>query len=144
MPRIDFYILPEHNIPQRFVCNLTSKVKAEGYSVHIQAQDKNEAKKLDDSLWTFRDISFLPHALIDDADVEQHTVTIGWPDMDQNKTDVLINLTQNEPVETEDYTRILEIVSAEANSKQRARELYRSYREKGYELNTHNIDSSHG
>ena len=68
MPRIDFYILAESNIPHRFVCNLASKVRAEGLRIHVQAESREQAVKLDDGFWTFRDISFIPHALADQAD----------------------------------------------------------------------------
>ncbi len=144
MPQVDFYILPEQGIPPRLVCNLTSKVRAEGCCVHIQARDRDEASQLDNSLWTFRDISFLPHVLADDTAAAQHTITIGWPEAAHNRTEVLINLTQTEPEDSTGYRRIMEIVSAEPTSKARARQLYRCYRDKGYDLNTHEISPGHG
>ncbi|MGI9228325.1 MAG: DNA polymerase III subunit chi [Gammaproteobacteria bacterium] len=139
MPRVDFYILSEHNIPPRFVCNLTSKARSEGQGVHIQARDKEQAQQLDDSLWTFRDISFLPHVLADDPEAGQYAVTIGWPGMPPRQTDVLIDLCHTEPQDCQGYTRVLELVSAETEHKQRARELYRQYKEQDCELHTHNL-----
>ena len=144
MPRIDFYILSAPDIPLRFVCNLTSKVKAEGLGVHIQARSREQAQRLDDSLWTFRDISFLPHALVDEPEAGEHSVTIGWPGAAPVKTDVLIDLCHDEAQDKLGYARILELVSAEAAHKQRARELYRQYREQGYEMQTHHIDHGPG
>ena len=143
MPRIDFYILGENKIPQRFVCNLVSKVIAEGNRIHIHAQSRDEAETLDDSLWTFRDISFLPHAMADQADAPDHPVVIGWPGSARTNADVLINLALEGPENPEQFERVLELVGSRDNNRQLARTRYRRYREAGYELHSHNMDQSH-
>ena len=142
MPRVDFYILSAAQIPLRLVCNLTSKAKSEGHGVHIQAKDQEQARQIDDNLWTFRDISFLPHTLVDDPEAAQHTITIGWPGMPPVQADVLIDLCHSEVPDSQNYARILELVGTER--KQQARRLYKQYQQQGHELHTHHIDHSNG
>ena len=68
MTRADFYIVDVPAIPYRFVCQIADKVRNEGYDMYIHTASREEAATIDDLLWTFRDIGFLPHAVIDSAD----------------------------------------------------------------------------
>ena len=88
---------------------------------------------LDDLMWTYKDISFLPHGLIDD-DADGNTITIGWEGEVSNSNEVLINLSSNVPEFVDNFKRIIEIVPADNADKQRARDRYRQYRQAGFEL----------
>ena len=56
---------------------MTAKVRRQGLMVHIHAESRDEAVKLNDLLWTFRDISFVPHCLADERkDPESAPVVI--------------------------------------------------------------------
>ena len=144
MPRVDFYILAAADIPLRFVCNLTSKARSEGHGAHIQARSREQARQLDDSLWTFRDISFLPHALVDAPEAESHPITIGWPGAAMMEADVLIDLCNSGEEAAPGYSRILQLVADAAEQKQQARALYKRYRQQGHELHTHHIEQQPG
>lgn len=139
MPRTDFYILAESSSPSRFACSIANKAWQQGNSVHIAALTREEAAKMDDLLWTFHDISFLPHALIDDAQAEQTSITIGWPGATCPDREVLINLTGEIPDFSKEFDRIVEIVAPE--EKQGARERYKRYRDMGFELHSHDMNA---
>ncbi len=145
MARADFYIVNESVMPYRFVCQLADKIRNEGYDIYIHAASREEAASLDDLLWTFRDISFLPHIAIDAGEsvVEDSPIVIGWEGEAPLARRALINLSGAAPDNPDAYERILEVVPSEPAGRQQARLRYRDYRAKGLEMHSHNIDSSH-
>ena len=143
MARADFYIVDEQATPHRFVCQLVEKVRQEGYDIYIHAASRDEAAILDGLLWTFRDISFLPHAAVDAAGaVEDCPVIIGWEGETPPARRVLINLSHAAPAQTDGYERIVEVVPSDPDARRQARVRYRDYRDKGLELHSHNIGAA--
>ena len=142
MPRADFYIVPEPAVPYRFVCQLAEKARNEGYDIYIHTASREAAATLDDLLWTFRDVSFLPHATIDAADaVADSPITIGWEGEEPQQRQVLINLSGAAPEHADAYERIIEVVPSDPADRDRARQRYKDYRARGLELHSHNIGS---
>ena len=144
MPRADFYIVAEPAVPYRFVCQLAEKARNEGYDIYIHAASREAAATLDDLLWTFRDVSFLPHAAIDAADaVADSPITIGWEGEEPQQRQVLINLSGAAPEHADAYERIIEVVPSDPADRDRARQRYKDYRARGLEMYSHNIGSGH-
>lgn len=144
MARADFYIVPEAAIPYRFVCQLAEKVRKEGYDIYVHAASREAAATIDDLMWTFRDISFLPHASMDSADALEDTpVIIGWEGEQPRPRQVLINLSGSVPERADDYVRIIEIVPSEPAERDQARLRYKDYRARGLEMHSHNIEPAH-
>lgn len=141
MARADFYILDRGADPARFACGLANKAWKQGHKLHILTASRNDADHLDELLWTFHDISFLPHSLVGNQDAGQVPVTIGWPEQSQHEGDVLINLTPELPEQAAAFARVAEIVSTDDTARQRARERYRQYRDRGFELHSHDLSN---
>lgn len=141
MARVDFYILREPDPPEKFACAIAGKLVRQGVNVHLHAATRETAVSLDDYLWTYKDISFLPHKLVDDGTLPDAPVTIGWNGSLRPGNGVLINLDQNIPDFAGDFARIIEIAAAYDPPRGLARERYRQYRERGYELHNHEIES---
>lgn len=146
MARVDFYILPDQGGQERrrFACALAQKAWKAGNRVCLLANDKQQAVELDDLLWTFRDISFVPHALTDSHEAATVPVLIGWDDTSGSGSDgdVLINLADRIPSAAGKFDRIAEIVGGNADERQSARDRYRQYRNQGHELYNHDIAST--
>jgi DNA polymerase-3 subunit chi len=138
MARADFYILNGNTAASRFSCSIANKAFAQGNSVYIMTADQEQAAKLDDLLWTFQDTSFLPHAQLHAGDAP---VLIGWPGVTAPATDVLINLTDNVPEQINSFDRIIEIVADTPPGREQGRARYKQYREQGFELFTHEINT---
>lgn len=144
MPRADFYIVAEPSISYRFVCQVAETVRKEGCDIYIHAASREAAATIDDLLWTFRDISFLPHASIDSMNAEDDTpIIIGWEGEQPQQRQVLINLSGAVPEHAENYERIIEIVPSEPAERNQARARYRDYRARGLEMHSHNVESAH-
>lgn len=140
MPRVDFYVLPEATSPLRFACEMAARIRREELDLHIQAPSREDAVALDGLLWTFRDISFLPHALADETPARAAPITIGWPGAEPAAVRVLVNLDEAWPAFAGGYERIVEPVPAAADARTASRERFRRYREQGWELVTHNLE----
>lgn len=140
MGRVDFYVLPENSQRERFVCGLVVKALQGGHRLYIHSPDPNIAGLLDEMLWTFQDISFVPHEMTTSAPPADCPVLIGPEENLPPGCDVMINLSDSIPAAAEQCTRIVEIVAGNEKMKKHARDRYRTYRERQFELHSHTID----
>ncbi|MES2998221.1 MAG: DNA polymerase III subunit chi [Pseudomonadota bacterium] len=150
MPTVDFYLLntPDKKEIYRFLCRLVDKAYQQQHHTYIHTNSLEEAQRLDDLLWTFRDISFIPHQIGETTTLScnsQHTlqlpvsVTIGTDKPKLPSNDIVFNLTQEVPHFFFEFSRIIEMVSEEKTNKTQARKKYKAYKEQHYSLTTHNI-----
>ncbi len=141
MPRIDFYLLddPAPNGVALLACRLTEKAFQLGHSIFIQAASAEQAQALDNLLWTFRQGSFLPHALHPDADGKAAPILIGYGTEPSTAAQVLINLGTEIPTFYPRFERVAELVGSDDAARRQARQRFRAYRDSGCELNTHNL-----
>ena len=142
MTRVDFYSLPERGNSGKTACMLTERARQRGHTIRIRAASRADALQLDELLWTFRDISFIPHRLADESGESSTPVTIEWEGAQTDAGDVLINLTAAIPAEAGRFNRIIELVPTDAVERQAARERFRKYREQGLEPHHHAMDQS--
>jgi DNA polymerase-3 subunit chi len=145
MIRIDFYVLQAgaHLDRERLVCLLANKAFQQGQPLYIHTAASEEAERLDDLLWTFRDISFLPHQLLHEGYTPDIPIFIGCGDAPPEAMKLMINLAHPAPPFIDQFERIIEVVGHEPERRQQARERYRHYQNRGCSINTHNITSYH-
>jgi DNA polymerase-3 subunit chi len=141
MTRVDFYLLDRaaEGGKDAAVCKLAHKAFRLGHRVYILTHDHEDAQRLDRLLWTFSAGSFIPHGLGTrpaDADMP---VLIGREEPPATHEDVLIQLTPQVPDFFSRFQRVAEVVDGNDDEKTRARERFRFYRDRGYELQTHNL-----
>ncbi len=143
MTRIDFYILEGGDAKggALVACRVAEKAYLAGHRVYIHADDAHQAEQLDELLWTFRQGSFVPHQRLaagEQADALT-PIHIGWGGEPEPHDEVLINLAADVPLFFSRFERVAEIVSADDAGKQRGRNRYKFYRDRGYPLETHNL-----
>ena len=145
MTRVNFYVLAEAAGQQRpvFACRLAEKAFSHGMRIYIHTDSPGETARLDELLWTFRDGSFLPHLPaenIAECDPEMLTpVLVGHSEAPDGLDGLLINLSAEVPPFFSRFERVAEIVGGDEPGRERARERFRFYRDRGYELETHNL-----
>ena len=142
MARIDFYVVAGSGdlARQRFACRLAEQAYRQKNIVHIQVTDSENARAVDELLWTFRDGSFVPHDLFESGTPNPDTpVTIGVDSPKQRKLDLLINLTETMPNDLSAFARVAEIVTSDEASKSRSRKHFVAYRDAGHTLETHKL-----
>lgn len=143
MTEIDFYIIEGASDGARrmFTCRLTEKAVDRGHQVLIRPGSMQEARQLDELLWTFSQGSFLPHRLASEAGnppIEPVLIDDG-PGPVGERWELLINLGTDVPDYFSRYARLAEIVDGDDTRRAQGRERYRYYRDRGYSLKTHQI-----
>ncbi|MBI5040373.1 MAG: DNA polymerase III subunit chi [Gammaproteobacteria bacterium] len=141
MTRVDFYVLPNADPAQRplLACKLAEKAYSQGLKVYIHTATESDARQLDELLWTFRDGSFLPHAIHSAITGDAPPILLGHDHEPATNTDVLINLGSDIPKFFGRFERVAELVDQRTELLAQSRERFRYYRERGYELKSHNL-----
>ena len=152
MARIDFH----SNVADKleYACRLTRKIWSttpEGQAVRniVMVGEKADLKKLDELLWTFSSVDFLPHCFVDDEAAAETPIVLcdnfaspaltGLP-----HADVMIHLGTRMPEDVAAlvtrFPRIVEVVTVNEAERLAGRERYKAYRDLGHEL--HNFDQA--
>ncbi len=152
MTQVDFYILATESEDSwlRLACRITEKAIQQNLNVYLHSENAADASRLDGLLWTFSQGSFIPHRLVGSGSDEpfEESVLIGRNDLaaeipaDTQVTqrwDLMINLTTQVPEFFSRYARVAEVIDADPIRRENGRERFRFYRDRGYELNTHNV-----
>ena len=129
--------------PEQFACSRAAVARSEGHEIHIHTGSSEEAMTLDDMLWTFRDVSFLPHDLVQAGDPRGEPITIGWHEQAPGG-DMLINLAPDVPPFAGSFAFVVEPVPGQPDLKQQARARFRRYRDMGFDPKRHDVDADNG
>lgn len=144
MTQVDFYILDSDSDDARLrlACKIVDKATQLDLHVFVHSSSDDEARKLDELLWTFEQGSFIPHRVVrGEPDVPpSETVLIGVNQPPSpGRWQVLVNLAADVPDFFSRYERVAEVVDANSVRREQSRERYRFYRDRGYKLNTHQV-----
>jgi len=140
-PEVDFYILKESSEQARnlLACKLAAKAFATQQRLYIYCNDQQQALAIDDMLWSFNDISFIPHALTHLEYDASMPILIGYTDPTEQSCDILLNLHLDIPSNLENVKRIIEIVYQDAEAKKIARAHYKAYQDGDFPLKSHSL-----
>lgn len=144
MTQVDFYVLGSDSDDARLqlACKIVDKATQLDHHVFINSTSDDEARQLDELLWTFSQGSFIPHRVVR-GELEQpvlEPVLIGVNQAPAaGRWNVLINLAAQVPEFFSRYERVAEVVDANTVRREQSRERYRFYRDRGYKLNTHQV-----
>lgn len=142
MTQVDFYLLStsEEHTRDHFICKLVEKIVRQRHMLHIHCKDRQETHRLDELLWTFSDISFIPHNILGEGPSTPPLVQLGF-DGTPTHHDILINLCATIPIFYSSFQRILEIVPQDEGLQAAARQRYQFYKTQKFVLNTHKIQT---
>ena len=133
MTRIDFH----SNVPDKiaYACRLTRKARAANCQVVLLVKDRQDLMTLDQALWTFSELEFLPHVVAGDPLASSTPIILtDRDDAELPHHHVLVNLSANTPAHFARFERMFEIVSSEEEDKAAGRARYRFYQQRGYPL----------
>lgn len=135
MTRIDFYLDVEDKIP--FIGRLCAKVLQQKLRMLIYAPEASVASAVNKTLWTQPAISFVPHCQDTDSLAAETPILITQDNAQLPHDEVLLNLHREQPPHFSRFQRLIEIVSCEETDKQDARNRFKFYRDRGYEIHQH-------
>ncbi|WP_020166939.1 MULTISPECIES: DNA polymerase III subunit chi [Methylotenera] len=138
MTRIEFY----SNVADKkhLLLSLTEKALGKHRQVTVFTEDATSAADVSDCLWQHQPASFLPNVMADNAHVAKTPIIIvcktnAAGQMDNVLQDeLLINLTPQEPPFFSRFTHLIELVGIDESDKLSARQRYKFYRDRGYEI----------
>lgn len=141
MTRIDFYSLEPDSGGDRFIltCRLVERIRGQDLRILIHCPDRDAARHLDRLLWTYREDSFLPHGLVDSSDIALTPVLISADGRPASEDQVLINLATEVPGFLDRFARVCEPIDHDPVIRAAGRARYRLYRERGYQLEHHQL-----
>ena len=140
MTRIDFYT----HVPDklRVACQLSTKAFTRGLKVTVFCPDSESAARIDRLLWMTPPIGFVPHCAPNDPLAAETPVIIDCSGDNLLHDEVLLNLRTESPLFFGRFQRLIEIVSLDDEDRRAARERFRFYLERGYEIRTHDLSKT--
>lgn len=138
MTRIEFHF----NAPDRltYTCRLLRKVHASQLRAGVVGTQTFLAH-LDQALWTFSALDFIPHALVQAGQpaVPGCAVVLADSVAALGPVDVLVNLGEQVPEGFESVARLIEIVTSDDLDRAHARSRWKQYTQRGYDLVRHDL-----
>lgn len=144
MTRVDFYVLSTADSSARLelICKLSEKAIARSEKVLIHSDSAKELQQLDELLWSFRPVSFVPHKILPSGYVtsglDNEAVHLSSESPGADRT-LLINLAKQVPPFFSRFERTLEVINDEPDIRASGRDRYRYYQQRGYPLQHHKM-----
>ena len=130
------------NVPDRLVytCRLLRKAYAAGGRTAVVGTDE-QLQALDQALWTFAALDFIPHCLASAApDIVSRTPVVLAPNAQAvADAQVLVHLGTEVPAGFERFERLIELVGTGEADRAHARTRWRHYAERGYQIKRHDV-----
>jgi len=135
---IDFYTQVDDK--HDFARKLCAKALANRARLLIWLPDPGACQKLSRLLWSVPSTGFVPHCISSDPLAARTPIVLDFTSGPHPHDEVLVNLRNEVPPFFSRFQRMIEIVSAaDEDDKREARDRFRHYRDRGYELRTHDM-----
>jgi len=139
MTRIDFYTKVDDKL--RFACRLCAKALSQKMRVNVYAPDAKLADRFDHLLWQEPATGFIPHCRAEAPLAAETPVLIHSSEGALLHDTLLINLDAAWPPFFSRFQRLIEIVDTHDTAA--ARDRFRFYRDRGYDISTHDMGAAH-
>ncbi|MEJ7932036.1 DNA polymerase III subunit chi [Ramlibacter sp. AN1015] len=130
-----------------YSCRLLRKAVASGARV-VVCGDVDLLRELDLQLWTFSALDFVAHCRADDAPphvLARSPVVLTEPAHAATAAphrEVLVNIAERVPTGFEQFARVIEVVTDDADDRQRARARWKQYAGQGFAIERHDLAES--
>ena len=104
--------------------------------------DADASQKFSRMLWTVPTTGFVPHCRPEDRLAPITPVIVDHAGTNLRHEQVLLNLRTEWPPFFSRFQRLIEIVSLDEEDRRLARERYKFYRDRGYEIKNHDLSAS--
>ncbi|MDO8892668.1 MAG: DNA polymerase III subunit chi [Sulfurimicrobium sp.] len=140
MTQIDFYTHVQDK--RLFACKLSAKALEQGLRVLVLTPDESDAARMDQMLWNVPATGFLPHCRARDELAPVTPVIVDHDPGELPHEQVLLNLSGTRPAFFSRFQRLIEIVTTDEADREAARERFRFYRDRGYEIRSHDMSQA--
>ena len=140
MTQIDFYSHVADKF--RLACILGAKAVSRGSRVFMLTEDAESTGQIDRMLWTVPPEGFLPHCRARHELADITPIIVDHDPAELPHDQMLFNLRLTQPDYFGRFERLIEIVSTDEADSRAARERYRFYRDRGYEIRNHDMSQT--
>ncbi len=130
--RIQFYNIQGTSNSTKAICQIINKYYKQGYKIAVISDNDDIISSLDKDLWTFEQISFVPHCIINNLDSDCNVILISKDDIKDKSYlrdfDVIMNLSDDLCDFQYENKIYLEVVTSNDKQKDRARDKYKYYK----------------
>ncbi len=137
MTQIDFCFNVSDKL--RLVTRYAGKSLRQETRLFIYTPDAHTTGQIRHALWSTDQTSFLPHCGNADPLAAETPIIVDHAAEPPIHDDVLLNLCPTHPPFFSRFQRLIEIVGLEEEDKAAARERFRFYRDRGYEIHRHDM-----
>jgi len=110
MTKLSAYF-PSPDGQKKVLPKLLESIVAKDFKVHIACESQERVEELDGFLWTYEQLSFLPHATGNDKDLAKNPIVISANVDVKNKATVLVADDMSLPKNFTDFERVVFIVN---------------------------------
>jgi DNA polymerase III subunit chi len=137
MTEVLFYTNADNKL--QTACTLTAKALARGMRVLLFTPDSATTERLSKLIWSAPATGFVPHCRSADRLAPVTPVIVDHVAEPMIHDQVLVNLCELTPPFFSRFQRLVEIVGTEEVDREAARARFRFYRDRGYEIRTHDL-----
>ncbi|MBK8015798.1 MAG: DNA polymerase III subunit chi [Betaproteobacteria bacterium] len=137
MTQIDFYTRASDRL--RMACILCGKAWSRGIPVVVATADSAMTEAVDRAMWMHPATGFLPHVRARHRLAPVTPVILDHELEGIDRRGLLVNLRPDAPDVFSSFERLIEIVSNDEEDVHAGRQRYRFYRDRGYEIRTHDL-----
>jgi DNA polymerase-3 subunit chi len=140
MANLDFHVNVDPGMA--YVCRLIRKIRTAGKSALVYSRQADKLNRLDQALWTFSVLDFIPHVMLPSPRAKHSPVwlTSSVPDQDRH---ILILLDDDLPPRWQDwfarFDKVIDIVSTDDVDRQQGRARFKAYRDAGLQPTAHDL-----
>lgn len=117
---------------QLALCAQVEQAFAAGQRVYLLADGEAGARHLDDLLWTFREDSFVPHALWQGETAVPEPVAVGWWEGNPNGANCLVLCRPAVPERVDGFARVIDLAPVDLPElRNDARARFREFQARG-------------
>lgn len=140
MTQIDFYTGVDDKL--HTACRLAAKAFSLNLRVMVFCSEAETAQRFDRLLWMTPATGFIPHCFSGDPLAPVTPIIVDHDSGDPSHDQVLLNLRSEWPSFFSRFQRLIEIVTLNDEDRATARERFKFYRDRGYEIRTHDLSKS--
>jgi DNA polymerase III subunit chi len=133
MTQIDFH----SGVPDKvaYACRLLRKAYASTPRIVVMTEDAAQLAALDQALWTFSALDFLPHAHANDPLAPDSAIVLADSDSTElPQAGLLVNLSRRAPAQFEAFPRLIEVISTDEEDAAAGRLRYAAYKRQDFPL----------
>ena len=113
---------------------LLEKSLSTGARVVVKCPKEERCTRLNETLWSYDALSFLPHGRKEDGNADIQPIYITSEDENLNGADILVLLSGADSESFDGFKRVMYMFEASDKQKQNARKKWKVLKDAGYEL----------